>query len=121
MSRANIIAAAKLEENINESLAGSNKQKYGVWYGLNGVKRCAIFVSYVYNKAGHPLGKIETSNGYRYCQGGYNFWKSKGELTKDPQQRDIVLYTWKGDGHCDHTGIFEAWTDASKKNLFLGG
>lgn len=118
MSRQNIIATASSENNVKESPAGSNKQKYGEWYGLNGVKWCAIFVSYVYDHAGHPLGKIETPKGYHYCQGGYNFWKAKGEFTKDPQPGDIVLYDWKGDGHCDHTGIFESWKDGSKKVFF---
>ena len=111
MSRANIIATAQAENNVVETPAGSNKQKYGEWYGLNGAKWCAIFVSYVYAHAGHPLGKIETDKGYHYCQGGYNFWKTKGGLTKSPQQGDIVLYDWKGDGHCDHTGIFDEWKD----------
>lgn len=118
MPRIDIINTAKTEENIKESPAGSNKQKYGEWYGLNGVKWCAIFVSWVYDHAGHPLGKVETPKGFHYCQGGYNFWKSKGELTKNPQQGDIVLYDWKGDGHCDHTGIFDTWKDESKKIFY---
>ena len=118
MSRENIIAVATAENNVKESPEGSNKQKYGVWYGLNGVKWCAIFVSWVYDHAGHPLGKIETPKGYHYCQGGYNFFKANNELTKAPQQGDIVLYDWKGDGHCDHTGIFDKWKDKTKKTFF---
>jgi hypothetical protein len=118
MSRANIIEIASAENNVKEHPAGSNNQKYGEWYGLNGVKWCAIFVSYVYDRAGHPLGRVETPKGYHYCQGGYNYWKSKGELTKSPRQGDIVLYDWKGDGHCDHTGIFDSWKDLTKKVFF---
>ena len=118
MSRQNIIQTAKAEENTKENPPASNKQKYGEWYGLNGAKWCAIFVSWVYDKAGYPLGKIESPKGYHYCQGAYNFWKKRGELTKSPQPGDIVLYDWKGDGHCDHTGIFESWKDVSKGRFY---
>lgn len=110
MSRQSILLAARAEENTKESPAGSNKQKYGQWYGMNGVKWCAIFVSFIYDKAGHRL-EVETPKGFHYCHGGFSFWKSRGELTKTPQAGDIVLYDWQGDGHCDHTGIFDSWKD----------
>ncbi len=114
MSRKTIITTAAAENGVKESPANSNKTKYGEWYGLNGEKWCAIFVSWVYNNAGNPLEKIDSANGYQSCQSGYNFWKSKNRLTKNPQPGDIVLYDWTGDGHCDHTGIFAAWLDAAK-------
>ncbi len=118
MSRQHILATAQTQEGTKEHPAGSNMQTYGAWYGLNGVKWCAIFVSWVYDHAGHPLGKIETPKGYHYCQGGYNFFKSAGQVTKNPQPGDIVLYDWSGDGHCDHTGIFEEWTDNAQTSFF---
>ncbi|MEO8961739.1 MAG: peptidoglycan-binding protein [Ginsengibacter sp.] len=118
MSRQDIIKTAALENGTKESPANSNKTKYGLWYGLNGEKWCAIFVSWVYDHAGYPLGFIESSKGYQSCQGGYNFWKAKGQLTKDPQPGDIVLFDWDGNGHCDHTGIFESWVDFTKTNFF---
>ncbi|MGV3508301.1 MAG: peptidoglycan-binding protein [Sphingobacteriaceae bacterium] len=117
MSRQLIISTAKAQENIKESPAGSNHQKFGKWYGMNGVKWCAIFVSWVYDKAGYRL-TIESPKGYHYCQGAYNFWKARNEITKTPQPGDIVLYDWKGDGHCDHTGIFESWKDKSTGRFF---
>lgn len=109
MSRQKILETAESQNGVKESPAGSNKTKYGAWYGLNGVKWCAIFVSWVYNEAGHPLGKIDTLKGYQSCASGYNFWKKKNMLTSSPQAGDIVLYDWNGDGTCDHTGIFIAW------------
>ena len=118
MSRKAIIDIASSQNGIKESPSASNKTKYGVWYGLNGQKWCAIFVSWVYNEAGSPLGFIETSKGYQSCQGGYNFWKSKGQLTAEPQAGDIALFDWDGNGHCDHTGIFESWKDAAKTVFF---
>jgi len=118
MSRQTIIDTANAENGTKESPPNSNKTKYGVWYGLNGQKWCAIFVSWVYDHAGFPLGNIESPKGYQSCQGGYNHWKSSGELTKEPQMGDIALYDWDGDGHCDHTGIFDSWKDAGKTIFF---
>ncbi|MFT3823497.1 MAG: peptidoglycan-binding protein [Chitinophagaceae bacterium] len=114
MSRENIIAVAAAQDGIKESPAGSNKTKFGEWYGLNGVKWCAIFVSYVYDHAGHHMETIDTANGYQSCQSGYNYWKRNNRLTKDPQPGDVVLYDWGGDGVCDHTGIFVKWLDAAQ-------
>lgn len=118
MSRQKIIETAISQNGTKELPAGSNKTKYGEWYGLNGEKWCAIFVSWVYHQAGSPLGFIETRKGYQSCQGGYNFWKAGGQLTAEPQPGDIALFDWDGNGHCDHTGIFEAWKDANKTIFF---
>jgi len=114
MSRENIIAVAAAQDGIKESPAGSNKTKFGEWYGLNGVKWCAIFVSYVYDHALHPLEAIDTAKGYQSCQSGYNYWKRNGRIVKEPQMGDIVLYDWQGNGVCDHTGIFVKWLDDAK-------
>ena len=114
MSRQKILDIAASQNGTKESPAGSNKTKYGKWYGLDGVKWCAIFVSWVYDQADHHLEAINTKNGYQTCESGFNFWKRKNRLVKDPQPGDIVLYDWTGDGHCDHTGIFVNWVDTAK-------
>jgi cell wall-associated NlpC family hydrolase len=84
----------------------SNKQKYGKWYGLNGVPWCAIFVSWVYHHAGYPLGKIESPLGIQYCPSALNYFKSKKALTNDPEPGDIVFFDWQLDGKYDHAGIY---------------
>ncbi|MGC4101203.1 peptidoglycan-binding protein [Ferruginibacter sp.] len=117
MSRQSIIDTAASQNGVVESPPNSNKTKYGKWYGLDGVKWCAIFVSWVYDQAGHHLERVDTANGYQSCQSGYNFWKRNGCFVKDPQPGDIVLYDWGGDGVCDHTGIFVKWMDAEKTIL----
>jgi len=117
MSRQTIIDIAAAENGTIESPPNSNKTKYGKWYGLDGVKWCAIFVSWVYDHAGHHLEHIDTMNGYQSCQSGYNFWKRNGCIVNDPQPGDIVLYDWGGDGICDHTGIFVKWMDAEKTTI----
>ena len=80
-----IIQTAAAEEGTKEYPANSNRTKYGTWYGLDGAKWCAIFVSWVYNKAGVPLGKVDSPNGFHYCQSAYNLWKRNGEFTRYPQ------------------------------------
>ena len=112
MSRQQIIDIAAAEKGYTENPAGSNLTKYGAWYGLNGQPWCAIFVSWVYDRAGCPLGTIDTAKGYHYCPSAYNHWRNTGEVTTSPTAGDIVLYDWNGDGFCDHTGIFVQWLDS---------
>jgi peptidoglycan hydrolase-like protein with peptidoglycan-binding domain len=80
--------------------------KYGAWYGINGVAWCAEFVSWVFNKAGLSLGTVDTAKGYHYCPSAFNYWNRTGQTTKTPQAGDIVLFDWNGDHLADHTGIF---------------
>lgn len=114
MSRTRIIEVANGEIGVKEDPPGSNRTKYGAWYGWDGYKWCAMFVSWVYNRAGHPLGKIDDNKGYRGCQSGYNHWRANGELVKEPKPGDIVLFDWDGNGICDHTGIFVSWVEKGK-------
>lgn len=114
MFRQEIVRVAASQVGTKEDPPGSNKTKYGVWFGLNGYKWCAIFVSWIYHEAGCPLGHIDTDKGFSSCQSGYDHWKSTGELILAPQMGDIVLYDWNEDDHCDHTGIFYQWIEEGK-------
>jgi peptidoglycan hydrolase-like protein with peptidoglycan-binding domain len=114
MSRQKVIETAAAENGTKEFPSQSNKTKYGAWYGLNGVKWCAIFVSWIFDKAGHPLGFINKPKGFQSCQSGLNFWRAHNRLTTNPQPGDIVLYDWNGDGICEHTGIFAGWVEVGK-------
>ena len=109
MSRQSIIQTAASQDGVKENPPNSNKNIYGQWYGMDGVRWCAIFVSWVFNKAGHPLGKIDSQKGYHYCPSAYNYWRRNKMLTSDPQPGDIVLFDWDGDALSDHTGIFNQW------------
>ena len=64
MSRQTIIDIAASQVGTKENPPGSNMTKYGEWFGLNGYKWCAIFVSWVYDHAGYSLGDIDTGKGY---------------------------------------------------------
>lgn len=92
------------EKEIGYAEQSGNKTKYGKWFGFDGVAWCAIFVSWVYSKAGYPIKCGGWPNGFAGCQVGFEKFKSK--LTKKPEQGDIVLFDWNGDGRYDHTGIF---------------
>ena len=109
----NIVEVARKEIGYIEQ--PGNKTKYGIWFGLNGVAWCAIFVSWCYAKAGRPLPKIGWSNGFAGCQLGYEYFTKKGKIVTDPQPGDIVLYDFNGDGRRDHTGIFVRWITESGK------
>lgn len=116
MSRQDVLNKAKSQENTAESPPNSNKTPYGLWYepSLNGQKWCAMFVSWVFHHAGHPLGFIQTRNGIHHCQSAHNYYKEKGKLTANPEPGDIVIYDWEGNGHADHIGIFIRWTTPDK-------
>ncbi len=119
MTRDKVLQTAHTELGITESPAGSNKSKYGKWYGagLDGQKWCAMFVSWVFHHAGLPLGHIQSKNGIHHCQSAHNYYKAKGKMTSNPQPGDIVIYDWSGDGHADHIGIFKKWMDSAKTVL----
>ncbi|MBN8576746.1 MAG: peptidoglycan-binding protein [Cyclobacteriaceae bacterium] len=114
MSRQRVLEVAAAENGTRETPPHTNKTKYGEWYGLNGVPWCAIFISWVFDKAGCPLGPVDSTRGFQYCPSAYNYWKSHNCLTESPQPADIVLYDWNGDGICDHTGIFVKWIEPGK-------
>jgi len=109
-----IVELASREVGYSESPAGTNKNKYGKWFGFDGVAWCAIFVSWVYDKAGSKLGNIGFKNGFAGCQSGHAYFKKKGWITETPVEGDIVLFDWNADGRFDHTGIFVRHIESEK-------
>ena len=106
MKGAAVVAVAEKELGYVETPAGSNRTKYGKWFGVDGVAWCAMFVSWCYDKAGLPLGNIGYTKGFAGCQSAHKYFSKNGLLVTDPQPGDIVLFDWNGDGRYDHTGIF---------------
>lgn len=109
MNGEKVIAVAKREIGYMEFPFGSNKTKFGKWFGMDEKSWCGIFVSWCYAMAGFPLGNIGYLKGYAGCDTAYQHFKAKGELTTDPQRGDIFLVDWNNDGKFDHTGIFDCW------------
>ena len=106
MRGSKITQVATGELGYKETPSGSNKTKFGNWFGVDGVAWCAMFVSWCYDKAGYPLGNLGYLKGFAGCQSGYLYFLKKKWLTKTPVEGDIVLFDWNGDKRYDHTGIF---------------
>lgn len=109
-----IIDIARNEVGYKEEPADSNRTKYGIWFGLNGVPWCAVFVSWCYAGAGKQLKGAGYEKGFAGCQSGYTYFKAKGWITDKPVEGDIVLFDWNGDKRYDHTGLFVAGIDKDR-------
>lgn len=90
-----------------EDPPGSNRTKYGAYWGLDGQPYCAMGVAWAYVQAGAPLA-IGDGGFWAYVPFGYEYARQRGEFTDSPQRGDVVLYGDAGDQ--THTGLFEAWT-----------
>jgi hypothetical protein len=99
----------------NGETTGNNFTIYGTWYFGIQDSWCAMFVSYVFWKAGMPLN-IDTSKGFCYCPSGVAWFKSHAPWkwigkSSTPEVGDIVFYDWKpGTSESDawHVGIVVA-------------
>lgn len=98
------IAAGEL--GVCESPAGSNRTKYGAWYGLDGQPWCMMFVQWCCHRAGVKLPARTAS-----CGGLMRVAKQFGGwVTKDLQPGDVVIYDFPGGADTDHCGIVEQVT-----------
>jgi len=96
-----------------ESPSGSNMNKYGAWYNMNGVPWCAIFATWCDQLGNAPTKTFAKGSRYSYVP----YIVSDGRLglnglslTSDPKPGDLVCYDWGRDGEYDHVGMFEKWT-----------
>lgn len=106
-----LLATARSQAGISESPPYSNRTPYTAWYGLVG-PWCAMFVSWVFWHAGHPLPAIRTSKGFAYCPDIVSWAKRNGlwrDRTVRPRPGWIVLFDFPGDGvnRPSHVGIVE--------------
>src|SRR5664279_452048 len=99
---AQIVKLAESQIGIHEDPAGSNHQKFGVWAGLDRNPWCAMFVSWVFDHAGHTLPAINFSRGYWAVASGAAWAQSHGMWVGSGSRAvpgDIVIFTFS------HTGI----------------
>lgn len=102
--RACVLAVAAAEIGTTESPSGSNRQKYGEWFGLNGYPWCMMFVQWVFAKANLPL-PLHTAS----CTELANYAKIHGQwVTKGFKPGDILIMHWHRPAVCEHTGIVTA-------------
>ena len=104
MARAtDILDIARTELGVKESPAGSNRTKYGAWYGLNGQPWCAMFVAWVFSHAGaESLLPVRTAS----CGTFMRAAQAAGRwVTSNYHPGDVVIYDFPGGGATDHCGI----------------
>ena len=58
-----LLTVARGELGNTENPAGSNRSKYGLWYGWNGVPWCMIFIMWCFAQVGVKLPKRTASCG----------------------------------------------------------
>lgn len=97
-----ILAAASREIGYHEKPGHVNK--YGEWYGMNGVAWCMEFVQYIYSECGAPL-PFKTAS----C-GELLRWYRENQpecITKEPVPGCIVIFDFPSTRYdTDHTGLF---------------
>ena len=109
INRDGIINACREELGQHEEPIGSNKTKYGIWYGMNTVPWCAMYVAYCFSRSGYPLHIDKGFKGFHYVPILHGQAKLHGWLTDTPQKGDIVLFDFKpNDGRefAQHVGIY---------------
>lgn len=103
-----VLEIARGELGNKEDPAGSNRTKYGKWFGMDGYAWCMMFVMWVFWKAGilHLLPTKTAS-----CGALMNAAKKSDQwVTKDYRPGDVVIYDFPGGEATDHTGIIEKVT-----------
>lgn len=123
--RKTIISLCRQDVGITENPKGTNRVKYSEWYGLIGAW-CGMAVSYIYYFASiatgdiFPLEGIDSDNGFCSVP-NFKKWADKnGYETLDPQEGDIVIYDFDGNGTWDHVGIFNRWENSNKFTDYEG-
>lgn len=79
----------------------SNRQKYGVWYGFNGVAWCSIFASWVL-----ALGGNKTGYRFALCAAARNWAKANGRWQAVSLSKPGDVLNKDYGGGKGHAGIF---------------
>jgi hypothetical protein len=111
------LAAAIPEIGNHESPAGSNMNKYGSWYGMNGVPWCAIFCSWCFGHSG------TTRFRYSYVptvHSDASYCRNRLCVVRQPVPGDLALFSWSGirDAHIE---FFEKWISQGSTFQTVGG
>lgn len=77
--------------------------KFGSWFGMDHNFWCAMFVSWAFAQAGHPLPAVTGPNGFAKVESGWRYAKKIGRLVWQPKVGDIFFIN-HGGGR-GHTGI----------------
>lgn len=108
---------------IKEDPPKSNRTQFGVWYGVNGVAWCNIFVSYCFvNGANYIICEgfkgagVRKGKGCSYVPTTEAWLRASGKWVgrTQPQPGDIAIFNWDGKGFPEHIGIVESWIGGDK-------
>lgn len=102
-TRDDVLKIAAWQLGVLENPAGSNRQKYGEAYGMNGQPWCVMFVWWVFREAGFNLRKTAS------CTDLSNAYKAAGQwVTSGYKPGDIVMFDFTGKrSKTEHCGIVE--------------
>ena len=100
-----ILQVARSELGYKESPAGSNRTKYGAWFGLNGQPWCMMFIQWVFaSECAAALLPARTAS----CGAFMRAAQAAGRwVTGGYQPGDVVIYDFPGGAATDHCGIVE--------------
>ena len=104
-----VLVIARAELGYTENPRGSNKTKYGAWFGMNGQPWCMMFVQWCFAQAGAAdlLPNTTTAS----CGTMMRAAQAAGcWVTGDYRPGDVVIYDFPGGAATDHTGIVESVT-----------
>ena len=99
-----VLDIARAELGYTETPAGSNRTKYGKWFGLDGQPWCMMFVQWVFSQAGaESLLPARTAS----CGSFMRAAQAQGRwVTEGYRPGDIVIYNFPGNNALtDHCGI----------------
>ena len=102
-TRDDVLKIAAWQLGVLENPAGSNRQKYGEAYGMNGQPWCVMFVWWVFREAGFNLRTTAS------CTDLSNAYKAAGQwVTSGYKPGDIVMFDFTGKrSKTEHCGIVE--------------
>ena len=97
-----VLNIARNDLGYKESPAGSNRTKYGEWYGLNGQPWCMMAIQFWLNQAGVPVPlKTASCGSFMRAAQTHGQW-----VTGNYQPGDIVIMDFPGNKfRTDHCGI----------------
>lgn len=105
-----VLDVARAEIGQGENPRGSNRTKYGRWFGFDGVAWCSMFACYVLNAAGagNLVAGAKTAKGSAYSGDVLEHFRRQGRVSMSPQPGDLVVWDWPGVGtNNDHIGFVE--------------
>ena len=111
-----VIALARAEIGVMEDPAGSNRQKYGEWYGMNGQPWCVMFLAWCLYYAGERsafMAGAKTAS----CGTLLRWYRAEGRTVpaEQIQPGDIVILNFSGTSETQHCGLV---VDALKMGYF---